>query len=86
MPPWEWRKLHPTIIIPPTANNATASTQSKAAIRPDATCGKKKYCAEMSSCDEAWHYQTQCGVKTLDGDGDGKPCETLCTQESSPKH
>nr|WP_246327409.1 excalibur calcium-binding domain-containing protein [Candidatus Competibacter phosphatis] len=32
----------------------------------------------MTSCKEATFYLTQCGVKSLDGDGDGRPCEKLC--------
>jgi len=72
-PPWEWRKLHP---------NAAPAQTSHAAPSPamplDPACGKKKYCSEMSSCEEATHYLTQCGIKSLDGNGDGVPCEKLC--------
>jgi len=32
----------------------------------------------MTSCAEAQLYHTQCGLDTLDGDGDGIPCESLC--------
>ena len=32
----------------------------------------------MSSCEEARHYLQVCGLKYLDGDGDGNPCEKLC--------
>ncbi|MFM8444871.1 MAG: excalibur calcium-binding domain-containing protein [Methylococcus sp.] len=35
-------------------------------------------CKEMSSCEEARYYLNICGVKQLDGDGDGRPCESLC--------
>ena len=42
------------------------------------TCGSKRYCREMSSCDEARAYLEKCGVRTLDGDRDGVPCEALC--------
>lgn len=41
-------------------------------------CGLKTRCREMGSCDEARFYLTQCGVKSLDGDGDGVPCASLC--------
>ncbi len=61
-PPWEWRKQHPND-LPHAA--------------PLLGCAKKR-CAEMISCEEAKYALTQCGVKTLDGDGDGVPCETLC--------
>lgn len=65
-PPWAWRKQHP--------NCGTA----RRAATPDSGCGNKKHCSKMSSCEEAKHYFAQCGVKTLDGDGDGVPCEKLC--------
>ncbi len=65
-PPWEWRKQHPS--------NGTA----RRAPTTDPGCGNKKHCSEMSSCEEARYYFAQCGVKTLDGNGDGVPCEKLC--------
>jgi len=43
-----------------------------------AACGSKRTCKQMSDCAEARHYLTACGVKSLDGDGDGMPCESLC--------
>jgi len=42
------------------------------------TCGAKTSCGQMTSCEEATFYLTQCGVKRLDGDGDGIPCASLC--------
>ena len=41
-------------------------------------CSAKKYCKDMSICDEARAYLIQCGMKNLDRDGDGVPCEALC--------
>ena len=41
-------------------------------------CEAKRYCGQMTSCEEARFYLTQCGVRSLDGDGDGTPCESLC--------
>ena len=38
-------------------------------------CGDKQYCREMASCEEALYYLNQCDVKSMDGDGDGVPCE-----------
>jgi endonuclease YncB( thermonuclease family) len=44
-----------------------------------AGCDNKRYCSEMSSCEEALLYLEQCGLDTLDGDSDGVPCEwALC--------
>ena len=45
---------------------------------PGRQCGTKRYCREMSSCDEAMFYLNECGVGRLDGDGDGVPCESIC--------
>ncbi len=41
-------------------------------------CGAKKYCREMTNCDEAKAYLSQCGLTRLDGDKDGVPCESIC--------
>ena len=71
-PPWEWRKLHPSI------KPGAVATSIDHSATPNASCGNKKHCTEMSSCEEAKYYLTQCGVKSLDGDGDGTPCEALC--------
>ncbi len=43
-------------------------------------CGAKRYCSQMTSCEEARYYLTQCGISSLDRDGDGVPCEALCRQ------
>lgn len=42
------------------------------------TCGSKRLCKEMDSCEEARFYLTKCGASRLDRDHDGIPCETLC--------
>lgn len=39
---------------------------------------RKTKCGQMDSCEEAIFYLTQCGVRSLDGDKDGVPCESLC--------
>ena len=67
-PPWIWRKQHPD----------TAPANAKTAAPSPPTCGNKTHCSEMLSCDEARHYFTACGLRSLDGDDDGTPCEKLC--------
>lgn len=42
------------------------------------TCSGKRFCREMNSCEEAQFYLNKCGVRRLDGDNDGIPCESLC--------
>lgn len=71
MPPWEWRKagkkpLQTTAILPAVAD--TGGYQ----------CAEKRYCSQMTSCAEATFYLQQCAVRSLDGDGDGQPCEAVC--------
>lgn len=72
VPPWEWRKagqnLHQTV---------RDSKSSYAAISSN-SCGAKRYCAQMSSCEEANFYLESCGLRSLDRDGNGVPCEKLC--------
>ena len=74
-PPWEWRKLHPN--VPRTPPGAVVPSVVTAAAL-DASCDKKKQCSQMASCEEARDYLARCGTRTLDGDGDGMPCESLC--------
>ena len=45
---------------------------------PAFSCSVKKTCKQMRSCEEARFYLTQCGVKRLDRDKDGIPCESIC--------
>jgi len=45
---------------------------------PRSACGSKRTCGEMTSCAEARHYLTDCGLSRLDRDGDGVPCEAVC--------
>lgn len=41
-------------------------------------CGAKTTCKQMNSCEEAKFFLNQCGVKSLDGNSDGTPCNKLC--------
>lgn len=42
------------------------------------TCAGKRKCGEMDNCEEATFYLKNCGIKKLDRDNDGVPCESLC--------
>ncbi len=66
--PRAWRDLHMARPQPLTQSYA---------------CGSKHYCRQMDSCAEAKFYLESCSVKSLDGDGDGLPCERLCLAEIS---
>lgn len=69
VPPWEWRRGNRTSVAAP---NGVAAFPSSA------DCGQKQFCREMASCEEAMFYLKKCGVSSLDGNGDGVPCEALC--------
>ena len=64
IPPWAWRRGQRTS----PESEAVANTQ----------CGSKRYCREMTSCEEAKFYLNQCGRSSLDGNQDGVPCNSLC--------
>lgn len=42
------------------------------------SCGSKTTCSQMTSCAEATTYLNQCSIRSLDADGDGIPCESIC--------
>lgn len=77
-PPWEWRRLHPS-----TQSGAMVASSRNRPVKTNVQCGGKKLCSEMSSCEEAKFYLTRCGIRTLDGDGDGQPCEDLCNPQQT---
>ena len=71
-PPWDWRHgTCPTVLASPPPSPAVQTSGNF-------TCGNKRTCRQMASCEEAKFYLTTCGIKSLDGDKDGVPCEALC--------
>ena len=81
-PPWDWRRgTCATASAPAPASRAPVAptaAPTPAAASGGLTCAGKRYCREMTSCEEAKFYLTQCGVSSLDGNHDGVPCEKLC--------
>jgi hypothetical protein len=75
----------------PTGGPNSASTSELEVARPSVaavdtvistgnySCGAKRYCTQMNSCEEAQYYYRQCGLSRLDGDNDGIPCENVCS-------
>jgi micrococcal nuclease len=76
--PWQWRKLHPSNKSGLQTSLHGASTLPAPVMLYDMECGKKRRCSQMATCDEARFYFVRCGVKSLDGNHDGQPCENLC--------
>lgn len=63
---------------PPAPTPAPVTPTAPVAPASGWTCGAKSTCGQMQSCEEAKFHLIQCGVKSLDGDGDGVPCASLC--------
>lgn len=67
--PWEWRRGErqgrPRVAAIANGRTVAGTTFS---------CGKR-YCREMTSCAEARFHLKTCGVRSIDGDNDGIPCE-----------
>lgn len=43
-------------------------------------CDGRRYCSQMTSCEEAKYFLRNCPGTEMDGDGDGVPCESQwCT-------
>ena len=87
-PPWEWRAAarqgrpaapEPPAVPTPRRPAASAPALSVPAVGQEGfSCGTKRYCREMKNCAEARFHLRQCGLPTLDGNGDGVLCEVLC--------
>ncbi len=85
VPPWQWRQAAKakgaggkTGVGPAPASGAAVATGPAAGIPAPGGCGSKHRCNEMADCAEARHYLNDCGVRSLDKNGDGTPCESLC--------
>jgi len=62
------------------AASSAAATPREIAPAPTAAssrfnCDGRKYCSQMTSCDEAKYFLANCPGTKMDGDGDGIPCE-----------
>lgn len=74
--PWDYRSPNsPQVVVQQLIPSRADATEVAAS---GFSCGGKRYCKQMSSCEEAYFYLTRCGLHRLDGDSDGVPCETIC--------
>jgi endonuclease YncB( thermonuclease family) len=76
--PWQWRKSHPLNKSDLQTSLHGASALPAPVMLYYLECGNKRRCSQMATCDEARFYFARCGVKSLDGNHDGQPCESLC--------
>lgn len=74
VPPWEFRHG----VKPSKYKRVKVADDSSDQSEGGFTCGGKRLCKEMDSCEEARFYLTKCGASRLDRDHDGTPCESLC--------
>jgi hypothetical protein len=58
----------------PQTNTAGPSTDT-ASGNPQFKCDGRKYCSQMTSCEEATFFLKNCPGVQMDGDNDGVPCE-----------
>ena len=72
IPPWEWRHSGKTGASPAASSSSSVTSSD---------CRTKRTCSEMRDCEEAQFYLKTCGLKRLDGDQDGVPCENLCEKQ-----
>jgi cold shock CspA family protein len=56
--------------------NSIADQFSNSASSSSFKCEGKKFCTQMTSCEEAKFYLRNCPGVQIDGDGDGIPCES----------
>jgi endonuclease YncB( thermonuclease family) len=75
MAPWDYRHGGKKKA---TRHSSSSQVDPIALLDKNTTCGDKHYCKDMTSCEEAKFYLTQCGLTHMDGDGDGVPCKKLC--------
>ena len=56
--------------------NSVTDQFSNGASSSSFKCEGKKFCTQMTSCEEAKFYLRNCPGVQIDGDGDGIPCES----------
>ena len=76
--PWQWRRGERSR-EPAARDNPHPASSGRLAF----SCGAKRYCKQMTSCEEARFHLARCGLNGLDGDQDGRPCESLCRGEAA---
>lgn len=74
IPPWQYRRK------PTPAEAATYSPGNT----DTAGCEPRRHCSDMRTCEEAQDWLQRCGSESLDGDGDGIACESLCRNQHNP--
>lgn len=65
---------------PPSAPSAHEETITPVAAPPlpRFQCDERRYCSQMTSCEEAKYFLQHCPGAEMDGNRDGEPCERQC--------
>lgn len=61
------RREAPQVVVP--------TQPQQRAVSPSFNCDGRRYCSQMTSCEEAKFFVQNCGGGEMDGDNDGVPCE-----------
>lgn len=79
IPPWDFRHPERSGAIPQTGASTSDRIAAMAFTGSQMTCRVTRFCSQMTSCEEVKAYVARCGMSKLDRDGDGAPCEGLCS-------
>lgn len=71
-------KINPAPVEPSTKRSPDPGPATPPAPIGGYSCDGRRTCKAMTSCAEAKYYLANCGAKSMDGDKDGIPCESLC--------
>jgi len=75
--------LAPKLNPPPREASALTGSPASVAASPF-QCDGRRYCSQMTSCEEAKYFLRNCPDTEMDGDHDGVPCESQwCTSPFS---
>lgn len=73
----DYLSASPTDAAPGVVRQSQPAT--KLVESPAASCPSRRYCRQISSCQEARYYLANCSWgPLLDADSDGVPCESIC--------
>lgn len=73
--------LRPVALSPTVGKNHPVTGAQSSRVKSNSAkkyACKRKYCRNIRSCDEAYYLLKHCGMRNLDRDHDGVPCENIC--------
>lgn len=68
------------VVLPSATPSTLAATPPATSPSVHYTCDGRRFCSQMTSCEEATYFLRNCPNTEMDGDHDGVPCESQwCT-------